>query len=105
MAATRGNAAFGFAEAAQEAFDVGGPSADARIESFEPAAERIESPLGAARAQVHETYIVSQTRDGLVIIDQHAAAVFAHEDLLEPAHLHERLRGDRAIAAGAGPLA
>jgi len=38
-----------------------------------PAAELIERPLGAARAQVHETYIVSQTRDGLIIVDQHAA--------------------------------
>ena len=39
----------------------------------EPAAELIDRPLGAARAQVHETYIVAQTRDGLVIVDQHAA--------------------------------
>jgi DNA mismatch repair protein MutL len=30
-------------------------------------------PLGAARCQVHETYIVSQTEDGIVIVDQHAA--------------------------------
>lgn len=69
----RGNAVLGFAEAAQVAFDVGAPSADARIEAHEPAPELIDNPLGAARAQVHETYIVSQTRDGLVIVDQHAA--------------------------------
>ena len=67
--ATRG----GFAEVAQAAFDVGTPAADLRVEEAEPAVEQIEQPLGAARAQVHETYIVSQTRDGLVIVDQHAA--------------------------------
>ncbi|MGA0392732.1 MAG: DNA mismatch repair endonuclease MutL [Rhodospirillales bacterium] len=39
-------------------------------------------PLGVARAQVHETYIVSQTADGIVIVDQHAA----HERLV-----HERI--------------
>ncbi len=35
-------------------------------------------PLGVARGQVHATYIVSQTRDGIVIVDQHAA----HERLV-----------------------
>src|SRR5262249_31155141 len=42
-----------------------------------------DRPLGAARAQVHETYIVAQTRDGIVIVDQHAA----HERII-----YERLK-------------
>jgi DNA mismatch repair protein MutL len=62
-----------FAESPQAAFNVGEPAADAAVASFEPAADQIDRPLGAARAQVHETYIVAQTRDGLVIVDQHAA--------------------------------
>jgi DNA mismatch repair protein MutL len=81
----RSATALGFAEAAQAAFEVGEPAADARVESFEPAAELIERPLGAARAQLHETYIVSQTRDGLIIVDQHAA--------------HERIIYERMKAA------
>jgi DNA mismatch repair protein MutL len=77
-------AASGFAEAAQAAFDVGGPSAAvAAISESEP--ELIERPLGAARAQVHDTYIVAQTRDGIVVVDQHAA--------------HERLVYERMKAA------
>ena len=41
------------------------------VEDIEP--ERIDRPLGVARGQVHETYIVAQTRDGIVLVDQHAA--------------------------------
>ena len=46
------------------------------------------NPLGAARAQLHETYVVAQTRDGIVIVDQHAA--------------HERLVYERMKAAMSG---
>ncbi len=62
-------------------------TADTRPHAQEIAQEDIDSPLGAARAQIHETYIVSQTRDGIVIVDQHAA----HERLV-----YERLKAARA---------
>ncbi len=36
------------------------------------APDLLDRPLGAARAQLHETYIVAQTRTSVVIVDQHA---------------------------------
>lgn len=64
----------GLAEAAQAAFEtIAQPSADARGDLAPVLQADLERPLGAARAQLHETYIVAQTTDGLVIVDQHAA--------------------------------
>jgi DNA mismatch repair protein MutL len=50
-------------------------------------------PLGAARAQLHETYIVTQSAEGIIIIDQHAA----HERLV-----YETMK--QAYATGAIPI-
>ena len=57
-------------------------------EAPEPAANPA-TPLGVARAQLHETYVVAQTADGIVIVDQHAA----HERLV-----YERMK--KALANG-----
>jgi DNA mismatch repair protein MutL len=71
-AAAAFDGAAALAEPGQAAFDVGAPTADVRFEQA-PSADWLDRPLGAARTQIHETYIVSQTRDGLIVVDQHAA--------------------------------
>ena len=64
----------------------------ARAEEAQPLPEQAaDFPLGVARGQVAQTYIVAEAADGLVIVDQHAA--------------HERLVLERLKAAGAGQAA
>ena len=75
-----------FAEPAQAAFADFAPSADARASAPSSAAD-LAAPLGAARAQLHDAFIVAQTRDGVVIVDQHAA----HERIV-----YEKLKRQRA---------
>lgn len=84
LAAQAPLAAPGFAEA---------PSA--RIEAPAPEPADTARPLGAARAQVHANYIITQTDDGMVIVDAHAA----HERLVYE-HL-KRQRDETGIAAQA----
>jgi DNA mismatch repair protein MutL len=81
----------GFSEGAAQPFNPAlvpeTPAADTSAHAQAPEPQDIDAPLGAARAQIHGNYIVAQTRDGIVIVDQHAA----HERLV-----YEALKAARA---------
>jgi DNA mismatch repair protein MutL len=73
----------GFAEDPQQGFDGGDGPAQGKVAS---------DRLGTARAQLHKTYIVSETGDGIILVDQHAA----HERIV-----YEKLKA--ALAGGRVP--
>jgi len=79
----------GFGELMQAPLDMGVvPSADTAASAKPVPDGLLDRPLGAARAQLHETYIVAETRGSVVIVDQHAA----HERLV-----YERMKAMLAV--------
>ena len=88
-----GPAPSGFYDRAQAPIEgMDAPSADTRPSAEPAASEALEKPLGVARAHLHENYIVAQTANSVIIVDQHAA----HERIV-----YEKMKA--ALAKGGVP--
>lgn len=79
----------GFSENGEPYHSSGPEAVSVRVEQVEDAPDIENRPLGLAKAQLHETYVIAQTTDGIVIVDQHAA----HERLV-----YERMKADMAAS-------
>ena len=75
---------------AYESANLASPAARAEAANQAPVS-RQDHPLGVARGQIAQTYIIAEAEDGLILVDQHAA--------------HERLVLERLRSAGAGDKA
>ena len=84
----------GFSDGSQTPFSNSNLFPAARLTEPDTAPDEAH-PLGAARAQLHATYVVAETADGMVIVDQHAA----HERLV-----HERIKAQLAATGIARQL-
>lgn len=80
---------------AQQMFKPSAPFVKA--ESLEFDQEQISFPLGSACGQIHDTYIISQTEDGMVLIDQHAAHERIFYESLKKEILEEDIKTQRLL--------
>lgn len=58
---------------------------------------QVNFPLGAACGQIHDTYIISQTEDGMILIDQHAAHERIFYERLKQEILNKKIKTQRLL--------
>ncbi|MCT4635251.1 MAG: DNA mismatch repair endonuclease MutL [Rickettsiales bacterium] len=71
------------------------PMVNAEPAEFDQA--QVNFPLGAACGQIHDTYIISQTEDGMILIDQHAAHERIFYERLKKEILNKQIKTQRLL--------